>query len=168
MSTITLRPIDDLNSSNVEGDSGESSNFYALVDEEELDVGDYITEAGTVSPMRCEFDWTETSFSGETINSVTFYFYVDADGVDIDLSRNSGGTRDTMSTGQTPAGWVSKEYTTSPQTSLAWTPSEINGLDYGFYIASDGIGKPTRNMYMVYAVVDYELGGNPGYYYAQQ
>ena len=168
MSTITLRPIDDLNDSYVEGDSGETENFYALVDEEELDIGDYITESSTTFAMRAEFDWTETNFSNEIINSVTFYFYIDADGVDISLSRNSGGTTDVMSSGQTPAGWVSKEYTTSPQTSLEWTPSEINSLDYGFRIASDGVGKPTRNVYMVYAVVDYDQGGNPYYYYKQQ
>ena len=103
--------------------------------------------------------------SGATINSVTlhvaakedgtalFRFVVDPDGDGSSLNVGSNVALTTTLTEYT------NEYTTNPDTSNAWTSSEIDAAEFGVR-SSIGVGKGNKAyVYAIWVVVDYEATG---------
>jgi len=153
-------------STNQWGQSHLGVQEYQTIDETSLSGAgtDYIN--ATVNGRRSMFGFTNTSAaSGATINSVTIHiaakesgtsnvkYVVDADG--------DGSGLDVSSTAQaltTTLTEYTKEYTTNPDTSNAWTSSEIDAAEFGVQ-CHQSLGRNTAFVYAIWVVVDYTAAG---------
>lgn len=163
MATTTLRPTGDLSNLGGRTSGGSSSNLYAEVDESTLDTGDYIRGTFSGAGWSVRFEWTAPGFaSGTTINSLTVYVVATYAIVSFSLDGTNTNQIGTVGSG-TPT-LISKEYTTNPFTSSAWTVSEVNDLDAYILTAAEDAKQSVR-AYQIYIVVDYTEGDSTGNFF---
>ena len=141
MATVTIRPNSDEYKSDLTLSSGTLA--YALIDEATLDTGDYVTCATFGGQL--QVGWTNTGLSSETINKVTFYLISSQTGTKT-VGHRTTSFQSWGSATHAGEGVWSKEFTTNPRTSSAWTVSELDALICGF-LCEDSDNKNTTPVY---------------------
>jgi hypothetical protein len=156
--TVTIRPDSQgyySGWSNTGCSSGSSE--WQCVDETPADTSDYLRTSS--SNTRETFGFQGTGLYGDTINSVTLYYYAKRYGTSkykIQPLIRSGGTNYAGNIFSTTADYAyySQEYDTNPATGLAWTVAQVDGLEAGMVSYSSN---PGAYVAQVYAVVDYSI-----------
>lgn len=154
MATVIIRPASDtyIAPGTINSDSG-TSNLYSYVNEETLDTGGYITNTGAGSVSQVRFSWTSSGLTSETINKITVVAY----GYTYFDYLYDGGYV-SMGSGYP----LSYDLTTNPETSSAWTVSDLNNLDAGIrFQHSDNKEYPIA--FQLYIEVDYTASSGPTY-----
>lgn len=160
MAELTIRP-------NAAGDEanmsphGDTNNWECVDEASKDDDTTYVDSTSYDNWQRDLYNLEDHTTESGTINSVTVYAYAKRyDTSDkIKLAVKSGstvgeGSEETLTGSYDP---YSKEWTTNPDTSAAWTWSEIDSMQAGGSMFKAWVvGNP--HMTQVYVVVDYTPG----------
>lgn len=162
--TLTLRPNGD--GATLELTCSTGSTHYVLVDEAVADDSDYVyyqgqTPVGGRAIMVDTFSLPDHTTETGVINSVTVY--ARAQGTWDGGARNyvlcPKLNEEFLSASDVPESWglLSSISTTNPNTSAAWTWSDIDSLTVGVGISSPGVASPsdTCKISQLYIVVDF-------------
>jgi len=172
MSTLTLRPNadNDMDIAVWKGTGGVIVNLYSHIDEVTLDTADYVYMAGPAVDYKCLFSFPDHTSESGTINSVTVKAYlkmiktggpISAGSVSIGVKM--GGTAyygSTFRPSDITVTLYSQAWNTNPDTSAAWTWTNIDALIAGVKgtAISDKYGSDYPYKYQCWAEVDYTSG----------
>lgn len=173
MSVLILRPNSDI-SGNVLQEVSTGTTHYALVDEATLDEADYTYNRANVSgnaQVRDYYGFPDHTSESGTINSVTVkayakYILTGSSSVEATIapfvvigSTVYAGTQQNLTSS---TALYSKQWTTNPATSAAWSWTEIDALVAGDYLKQGYVSKDNSRgayKYQLWVEVDYTAGG---------
>lgn len=173
MATETLRPNDVGDESNLSPSAGDN---YACVDEAEPDENTTYVETTSTSYLRDLYEVEASGVGAGTINSVTVYFRIATEpfakattyGKAAIKSGTTADDGDEESLSDDEYVTYSHTWTENPDTSAAWTWSDIADLQIGVSLKSSSTKEEARctQVYVVIdytAIVEYELSVSDGF-----
>jgi len=157
MATTIIRPISDYSISNWKNSDDGTTNLYSYVDEETLSLLDYAYSVDPSTGKELLFNFSD--ITNGIINKITLYFTVvysggyDENGKKARIYINSTNYDYTpvLVSGNT----FKVEIDTNPNTSTAFTVSDINSLIAGFFHSSGSSKAVRAELYQYYIEVDY-------------
>lgn len=165
MATVTIRPtgdhtiaIDDYYDSTTVPNGVPN---YSVIDEVELDTGDYISYSYKGS--LCAFKYSSANINvGDTVNSITVHIKGSIDGTPVVRITTSDSTQNIYIGAATliSSGYWTLSVATHPLTGTAFTVNDVNGVgdNICFAIEMTGGDKGNDSLYQLYLVVDYTEG----------
>jgi hypothetical protein len=154
MATVIIRPTSDVYRGGCTDQDGGTSNLYSVIDETVLYTGDYIKSPSGIS-LFIRFNFSSSGLTNETINKITFNFYVNNKSTSRGLVylNSTNYYTDISSQSTTDPEFVSLELEKNPYTESAWTVSDINSIDAGVSMTEGS--KHTNKVYQLWIEVDY-------------
>lgn len=159
MATTIIRPISDYSISNWKNSDDGNTNIYSYVDEETLSLLDYAYSVDPGAGKELLFNFSD--ITNGTINKITLYFTVvysggyDGNGKMARIYINS--TNYDYTPVLVSDNTFKVEISTNPNTSLAFTVSDINSLIAGFFHSSGSSKAVRTELYQYYIEVDYTV-----------
>ena len=152
MTEEILRPNGDVNTGDWFCSTG--ANFYALVDEVDLDLGDFVYTATGYRYLALAHSAT----SGQTINKVTVHAVMA-------MAAGTANNRLCVKVGaaiyqgadhlvDAVASEYTQEWTVNPATLAPWTSAEIDDMGAGVY--SRNLAGGTLEVYQIWVTVEYD------------